>query len=509
MESEKKLILDVNESPKKAGQWIILAVQHLLAMFVACITVPLIVFNSYVVGQDFANAGAKVSYVGLNGQSFASALIAPTLVAAGIGTLIYILLTKMKSPVFLASSFAYIAPMCAAISLGSVPLMKDATGALVAASEGASVVAAYGNIWALPIGMALVGLVYVAVALVVKFAGVAWLNKLLPTIVIGPVIMVIGLGLSGSAISNLTTGSGNQMSYNLIAILCGLIAMAVTAICAHYGKKTISLIPFVLGMCAGYVAAALFTAIGYAAKVDYLKIVDFSPVVNNWSNVSVKSFIAIPDFLFLATKNPVAVQPEHLGTIALLFIPVSLVTICEHIGDHKNLSGIIGRDLLEEPGDGIATAASGILCGAANTTYGENVAVVGVTKIASVKVIILACIMTILLAFLSPIMTIVQTIPACVTGGVSLVLYGFIASSGVKMLINEKVDFGNTKNIFVASAILVAGIGGLAISFAAGNTTITVTSTAVAMILGIIMNLILKDKKPAEKAEKVEESKAE
>ena len=516
MESEKKLILDVNESPKKAGQWIILAVQHLLAMFVACITVPLIVFNSYEVGQGFANAGAKVSYVGLNGQSFASALIAPTLVAAGIGTLIYILLTKMKSPVFLASSFAYIAPMCAAISLGSVPLMKDAAGALVAASEGAAVVAAYGNIWALPIGMALVGLVYVAVALVVKFAGVAWLNKLLPTIVIGPVIMVIGLGLSGSAISNLTTGSGNQMSYNLIAILCGLIAMVVTAICAFYGKKTISLIPFVLGMCAGYVAAALFTAIGYAANADYLKIVDFSPVVNNWSNVSVKSFIAIPDFLFLATKNPVAVEPAHLGTIALLFIPVSLVTICEHIGDHKNLSGIIGRDLLEEPGlsrtlmgDGIATAASGILCGAANTTYGENVAVVGVTKIASVKVIILACIMTILLAFLSPIMTIVQTIPACVTGGVSLVLYGFIASSGVKMLINEKVDFGNTKNIFVASAILVAGIGGLAISFAAGNTTITITSTAVAMILGIIMNLILKDKKPAEKAEKVEESKAE
>ncbi len=519
MESEKKLILDVNESPKEIGQWIILAVQHLLAMFVACITVPLIVFNSYEVGQGFANAGAKVSYVGLNGQSFASALIAPTLVAAGVGTLIYILLTKMKSPVFLASSFAYIAPMCAAISLGSVPLMKDATGALVAASEGAAVVAAYGNIWALPIGMALVGLVYVAVALVVKFAGVAWLNKLLPTIVIGPVIMVIGLGLSGSAISNLTTGSGNQMSYNLIAILCGLIAMAVTAICAHYGKKTVSLIPFVLGMCAGYVAAALFTAIGYAAKVDYLKIVDFSPVVNNWSNVTVKSFIAIPDFLFLATKNPVAVEPTHLGTIALLFIPVSLVTICEHIGDHKNLSGIIGRDLLEEPGlsrtlmgDGIATAASGIICGAANTTYGENVAVVGVTKIASVKVIILACIMTILLAFLSPIMTIVQTIPACVTGGVSLVLYGFIASSGVKMLINEKVDFGNTKNIFVASAILVAGIGGLAISFAAGNTTITITSTAVAMILGIIMNLILKDKKPAAPAaveENAEEKSAE
>lgn len=519
MESEKKLILDVNESPKEIGQWIILAVQHLLAMFVACITVPLIVFNSYEVGQGFANAGAKVSYVGLNGQSFASALIAPTLVAAGVGTLIYILLTKMKSPVFLASSFAYIAPMCAAISLGSVPLMKDATGALVAASEGAAVVAAYGNIWALPIGMALVGLVYVAVALIVKFAGVAWLNKLLPTIVIGPVIMVIGLGLSGSAISNLTTGSGNDMSYNLIAILCGLIAMAVTAICAHYGKKTVSLIPFVLGMCAGYVAAALFTAIGYAAKVDYLKIIDFSPVVNNWSHVTAKSFIAIPDFLFLATKNPVAVEPTHLGTIALLFIPVSLVTICEHIGDHKNLSGIIGRDLLEEPGlsrtlmgDGIATAASGILCGAANTTYGENVAVVGVTKIASVKVIILACIMTILLAFLSPIMTVVQTIPACVTGGVSLVLYGFIASSGVKMLINEKVDFGNTKNIFVASAILVAGIGGLAISFAAGNTTITITSTAVAMILGIIMNLILKDKKPAAPAaveENAEEKSAE
>jgi uracil permease len=503
MESEKKLILDVNESPKEIGQWIILAIQHVLAMFVACITVPFLVFNGYSV------------LIGDTVYSLAALMIAPTLLAAGIGTLFYLFVTKGKSPMFLASSFAYIAAMSAAVKVGALTDDKGVLQAVEYAAGETTVNITQVNLWILPVGMLMVGIIYCVVAALIKAFGTDWLNKLLPPIVIGPVIMVIGLGLAGSAVNNLI-GANSGLEYNWCAIISGLVAMAVTAICAHYGKKTVSLIPFVLGMCAGYVAAALFTAIGYAAKVDYLKIVDFSPVVNNWSNVSVKSFIAVPDFLFLATKNPVAVQPEHLGTIALLFIPVSLVTICEHIGDHKNLSGIIGRDLLEEPGlsrtlmgDGIATAASGILCGAANTTYGENVAVVGVTKIASVKVIILACIMTILLAFLSPIMTIVQTIPACVTGGVSLVLYGFIASSGVKMLINEKVDFGNTKNIFVASAILVAGIGGLAISFAAGNTTITVTSTAVAMILGIIMNLILKDKKPAEKAEKVEESKAE
>jgi uracil permease len=510
------MILEVDEQPKKISEWIILAIQHVLAMFVACITVPLIVFGSY---------------VNVDGSSLAQTMIAPTIVSAGIGTIIYIILTKMKSPMFLASSFAYISPMSAAVSLGS-QIVYDANGNMIGLSA---------NVWALPIGMAFVGLVYIIVALVIKFAGVGWLNKLLPTIVVGPVIMVIGLGLSTSAISNLTSASGNSQSYNLIAILSGVVAMAVTAICAHYGKKTLSLIPFVIGMGAGYLTAMVFTLIGYyACGNEYFHIIDFSPLINLFTkvdaatgervaNITIQSFLDIPDFIFLPQNwNYVAsdlyimndagelvkftantFSASQIGTIALLFIPVSFVTICEHIGDHKNMSGLLQRDLLEKPGltrtlmgDGIATAASGILCGAANTTYGENVAVVGVTKIASVKVILLACIFSILLGFLAPVMALTQTIPTCVTGGVSLLLYGFIAASGVKMMITEHIDMGKTKNIFVASVILVSGIGGLSLKFVdPDNPLITVTSTAVAMILGILMNLLLKDKPEEPKAD--------
>jgi len=512
MDQAKKLILDVNESPKKISQWIILAIQHVLAMFVACITVPLLVFATpLTVGEGFLNAGAKVSYINIYGQSLAQTMIAPTLVAAGIGTIIYLVLTKMKSPVFLASSFAYIAPMSGALMLGALPASMGSDGLAHAANAGETVIGFFGNVWALPIGMAMVGLVYVVVAMIIRFAGVKWLNKLLPTIVIGPVIMVIGLGLSVSAVNNLMSSSGNGDSYNLIAILSGIVGMATTAICAHYGKKTLSLIPFVMGMLAGYLTAAVFTAIGYyGCHNDYFHIIDFSPIVNNFKEISIRSFLDLPSFIFLPEnfKAAAPVTGPQIGSIALLFIPVSLVTICEHIGDHKNLSGIIDRDLLADPGlsrtlmgDGIATAVSGVLCGAANTTYGENVAVVGVTKIASVKVILLACVMSILLGFLSPIMSIVETIPACVTGGVSLLLYGFIAASGVKMLINEQIDMSKTKNIFVASSILVAGIGGLVISFVIKDTTVTITSTAVSMILGILMNIMLREKQEPAKIE--------
>lgn len=485
------MILEVDESPKKVSSWLILAIQHVLAMFVACITVPILVFQGYVT---------------VAGESLSHALIAPTIVAAGIGTLIYIFFTKMKSPVFLASSFAYISPMIAAVSLGS----QDG---YIQTETGLQLVGKVANLWTLPLGMAMVGLVYVVVALVIKFCGVKWLNKLLPTIVIGPVIMVIGLGLSGSAISNLTSASGNGQAYNLLAILSGVIAMIVTALCSHYGKGAISLIPFVLGMLAGYCFAAIVTGIGYYGfQNEYCHIVNFDPLIENFKNISIRSFFDLPDFLFMPSNtNFVNAQgealkvfsPSQIGTVALLFIPVSFVTICEHIGDHKNLSGILQRDLLENPGltrtlmgDGIATAASGILCGAANTTYGENVAVVGVTKIASVKVIILACAMTVLLGFLSPIMSLTMTIPTCVTGGVSLVLYGFIAASGVKMMINEHVDLSDSKNLFVSSVILVSGIGGLMLKFGdVSAPIITITSTAVSMFLGIIMNLILKNKK--------------
>ena len=451
--AKKDLVLDVDEVPAKKSQWALLSIQHILAMFVACITVPLIVGTS----------------------------IPATIISAGVGTLIYILLTQKKSPVVLSSSFAYINSMLVAFALDANPADVNV-----------------GNYLALAIGMILVGLIYVVVAFVIKKAGTAWLFKLLPTIVVGPVIMVIGLGLAGSAINNLTGAAVG--TYNLIYILCGIVALFVTAITAHYGKKTLSLIPFVIGMLAGYATALVFTGIGYAADWDYAKVIDFSPIINNFKDITVSSFIGYDCFAFLEWNNG-TFEWGQIVTIIMAFAPVSLVTICEHIGDHLNLGGVIHKDLLKDPGldrtlmgDGIATAVSGVLCGCANTTYGENVAVVGVTKVASVQVIITACIATILLGLFTPLMVVVQTIPACVTGGVSLVLYGFIASSGVKMLINEKVDFGKTRNIFIAAAILVAGIGGLSISFTVAGQAVTVTSTAVAMILGIVLNLILKEK---------------
>ena len=467
------MLLEVDEAPKKAGKWIILAIQHVLAMFVAYVTVPMIVFS-----------GVNVTIGGVE-QSLASVMIAPTLFSAGVGTIFYLFVTKFKSPMFLASSFAYMAAMSEAIKV-------DAQAGQV-------------NLWILPVGMAMVGVVYCLVALLIKLFGVAWLNKLLPPIVVGPVIMVIGLSLAGSAIGNLTgTAAG---AYNWCNIISGLVAMVVTAICAHYGKGTISLIPFVLGMLSGYITGVLFTAIGYyGCSSDYCRVVNFDPFINLFSNIRVQSFLDYPKFLFLAAQsgNVVPLSGSAVGQAALIFIPVSLVTICEHIGDPKNMSGLPQRDLLEEPGlsrtligDGVATAISGCLCGAANTTYGENVAVVGVTKIASTKVIFLACIFSMLLGFFSPVMALTQTIPACVTGGVSLILYGFIASSGVKMLIHEKVDMSKTKNIFVSSVILVAGIGGLVFSFGSGEVSMSITSVSVAMILGIIMNAILREKKPS------------
>ncbi len=484
---EKNLVLDVEETPKKVSHWIIFAIQHILAMLVACITVPML--------------------TGLP--------IAATLVSAGLGTICYLLITKMKSPVFLSSSFAYIAPMQSALAVG---LINNAGG---------------NNYLAIIIGMFLVGLVYCIIALLVKFIGTAWLNKLLPPVIVGPVIMVIGLGLSTSAVSNLTSANG---SYNLIAILCGLVALFATACASHYGKgKMASLIPFVIGMGCGYLVAVVITLIGYTAcGNEYFNIVDFTPLTKIFTDFDFSSIfnykMFVPNdaesFMFLRFDSIKNFDWATIGEVILLFVPVSLVTVCEHIGDHENLGNIIGRDLLnEEPGlrrtltgDGVATALSGALCGAANTTYGENVAVIGTTGIASVKVVLLAAIMSIGVGFFTPFTALLQTIPGCVTGGVSLILYGFIASSGVKMLIQQKIDFNVSKNIFIASVILVAGIGGLSLKFGnANNPTITITSTAVAMLLGIAVNLALKDPKDVvvapvseeETSDTSEETKAE
>ena len=459
----KNLVLDVNESPSKLKDWFLFAIQHVLAMLVACITGPLI--------------------TGLP--------IGPTLIAAGVGTLIYVFTTKKKSPVFLSSSFAYLVPMSTALTFGVV-------------TEGTR------NYLAVILGMIMVGIVYVVIALIIRKVGTNWLNKLLPPVVIGPIIMVIGLSLAGSAINNVMGGTFGISSYpsaevpwqyTLVSIIVALFACVLTAICATSKKKGITLIPFVIGMIGAYLFAVVLTVIGNIAHLEFLKVINFEVFNRDWS--SINSWITT-DFMFInAIKNNAEFNLVTVGQVALLFIPVALVTVCEHIGDHKNLGNIINKDLLnEEPGltrtligDGVATAVSGVICGAANTTYGENVAVIGVSKNASVSVIIVAAIMSIALGFFAPLTLLLQTVPACITGGVSLILYGFIASSGVKMIVKENVDFNVTKNIIVASVILVTGIGGLVLGF--GGTSagyiVSISGTAVAMILGIIINLTIKD----------------
>lgn len=487
----KTLIYDVEENPKKKSEWVLFAIQHILAMLVACITVP--------------------SLTGLP--------IGSTLVSAGIGTIIYILITKKKSPVFLSSSFAYLNAMFSGLAVGvSKSVIDSFDKDFVAFGQ-----SGHANYAAVMLGMAFVGLVYVIIALIIKKTGTRWLNKLLPPVVVGPVIMVIGLSLAGaSAVPSVMGGTyaitklGCSAWYDtLLSTGVALVACFVTAFVAVKGNKTFRLIPFVIGMVSAYLLALVLSLIGLLAKVDSLQIINLNMFTEvKWNTIGAWLNVSSSDWMFtLALNSDAAFNIAVVGQVAILFIPVALVTICEHIGDHKNLGNIIGRDLLEEEpgmtrtliGDGLATAVSGSLCGAANTTYGENVAVVGVTRIASVNVILLAAVMAIGFGFFAPLTLVLSSVPSCITGGVSLILYGFIASSGVKMLIKEKVDFNKTKNIIVASVILVSGIGGLTFVFGSGNSAITVTSTAVSMLLGIFFNLILKDEeKDVEQEEKEE-----
>ena len=447
-----KLIYNVEDKPK-FGQLVVFAIQQLLAIMAATLVVPLII-----------NGNAGLS--GADAMDTAAALF-----GAGVGTLVYILFTKKKSPVFLGSSFAFI-------------------GSMTAAFAGATSVAV--GYLGLVIGAALAGLVYVVIALIVRLVGVNWINRLMPAVVIGPTVAIIGLSLAGNAIQDLQTANAGG-SY-LIAILCGLVTLITVTLCSTYGKKGARLIPFIIGILAGYCVAAIFTAIGNAAGVDALKISNFSSLTALAANgVSVSTFFTVPSFTFLTAFGGFdGITWGYVGTIAMAYVPVAFVVFAEHIADHKNISSIIGRDLLENPGlsrtllgDGVGSMVGAAFGGCPNTTYGESVACVAITRNASVATIIAAAIGAIIISFLSPFVAFVNSIPSCVMGGVCMALYGFIAVSGLKMM--QNVDLNQNKNLFVASTILVAGIGGLALTFG----PITITNIATALILGILVNLIL------------------
>ena len=442
MEQTKKLLLDVNEKPTVA-KWIILALQHVFAMFGATILVPIMVNTA---------AGETVLTIPV------------ALVTSGIGTLIYILCTKGRSPVYLGSSFAFIAPLAAAYVKGGI------SGAMV--------------------GVMAVGLVYVIFATIIHFIGKKWIDKLLPPVVIGPMIMIIGLSLAPNAISQVGLGTGTQIDWRCIGV--ALITFLTTAIVMVRGKGFLKIIPFLVGIVVGYISAICFG------------LVDFAPVLE-------ASFFSMPSFVI-----PFLNYTPNFSAL-LTIVPISLVTIAEHIGDHTALSTIIGKNLLKDPGldrtllgDGLATFVAGFLGGPANTTYGENTSVVGMTKVASVWVIGLAAIIAICLGFLGKFTALVSTIPDAVLGGVSLLLYGFISVNGLKVLIENKIDFGKSKNIVVASTMLVLGLGGAAISIIHGDLSVTISGMSLAAIIGILLNLLLPDEKDDdENINKTEEKQKE
>ncbi len=483
---ENKLIYDIHDRPK-FGAMLVFALQQVLAILAATIAVPAI--------------------IGLPTQMPAAIL------GAGVGTLIYQFFTKFKSPVFLGSSFAFLSSLCVAVTYGYCGII---------------------------IGSIIAGLVYVLIAILIKFVGTGWVDKLMPPVIIGPTVALIGLSLAGNAMGDLVAANSSKIygGYNLVALLCGLIAFFVIVICSTQKRFIMGrLIPFIIGIAAGYAAAAIFTVIGIYAKIDYLMIVDFGPIVNNFVDAQgqfkgITAFVDYPRFALLGaikelisgeTSSEINAAVESLvsggslpeGTTAsiiglsgilevvIAFLPVALVVFAEHIADHKNLSSVIGRDLIKEPGlnrtllgDGVGSMAGTLFGICPNTTYGESVGCVAITKNASIATITTTAIMCMGLSFISPLMATLQTIPKCVMGGVCLTLYGFIAVSGLRMFKN--LDLDESKNLFVVAAILISGIGGLSIQipYAFANdgsvsSTITVTSIATALIIGIVTNAVL------------------
>ena len=444
------LIYQVKDKPK-FGANLIFALQQLLAILAATIAVPSIIGN---------------------GMSQSAALF-----GAGVGTIVYLLFTKFRSPVFLGSSFAFLGSMSAAFA-----------GAATAEAGFAGII----------IGAAFAGLVYVLIAIIVKFAGVRWIDKLMPAVIIGPTVAIIGLSLAGNAVSDAIsiakTDSGVfQMNlHGWLCLICALVTLAVVTVCSVYGKKMAKLIPFVIGIVAGYLVATVFTVIGNATGNEAMIIIDFSRFANmQW----------YPDFTFIkAAKGLSEINGQYIATIAVAYVPVAFVVFAEHIADHKNLSSIIGHELLEEPGlhrtllgDGVGSIVGAIFGGCPNTTYGESVGCVAITGNASVYTILTTAILAIIASFFAPFVTFLATIPSCVMGGVCITLYGFIAVSGLKMI--QKIDLGDNHNLFVVSVILITGIGGMSI----GIGPVTITEVASALILGILTNLLLSGKKKDEK----------
>ncbi len=456
-----KLIYGINDKPK-FSQTIVFALQQMIAIMAATLLVPILM------------SGFQMS----NG----STLIfdpAAALFGAGIGTLVYIFATKRRSPVFLGSSFTFLGAYASVIGMN------------------------YGY-WGVLIGITFAGLVYVVLAIIIKIVGANWVHKLMPAVIIGPIVTLIGLSLSGTA-TGWMASNGVDGNYSLLTILAGAITFITIVLVSVKGSKTLKLIPFIIGVGAGYIFALIVTLIGMAMDNPALQILSFDAFKDAFVPFGLTSIVDYPKFTFLQaiTQHPEGVLPINgaaIGNIAMTFVPIAVVELAQHIADHKNLSAIIEKDLITDPGldktligDGVGSIVGGIFGGAANTTYGESIGCVAITGNASIVSIITAALGCMILSFFTPFVALINSIPKCVMGGACIALYGFIAVSGLQMI--HKVDLGENKNLFVVSAILVTGIGGLALNFgtnpATGSPLISVTALATALIFGIITNLVV------------------
>ena len=455
-----KLIYDVHDKPAWS-KTIVFAFQQMIAIMAATLLVPMLV-TGYGLEADPAAA----------------------LFGAGIGTLVYILFTKRRSPVFLGSSFTFLGAYEASIGQN------------------------YGYCGML-IGVLFAGLVYVIIALIIKFSGSRWVNKLMPAVIIGPIVTLIGLSLSGTATSwSMQNGSVDPADYSLITIAVGVFTFLMIVVASTKGTKGMKLIPFIVGIGAGYILALILTLIGRAANVEMLQILSFDSFHSAFDVITYKSFVDYPKFFFLkaiwSNGEYAPINGTAIANIAMIYVPIAVVELAQHIADHKNLGNIINKDLITDPGldntllgDGVGSIVGAAFGGAANTTYGESIGCVAITGNASIRTIGVAGIGCMLLSFLTPFVALINSIPKCVMGGACIALYGFIAVSGLQML--KRVDLGENKNLFVVSAILVVGIGGMTLNFGknaiTGGPLLTITALATALIVGIITNLIVNNGK--------------
>lgn len=444
-----KLVYDINQKPPLKKN-LVYAFQQLLAIMAATLLVPVLADSTGL----YLNQPAA-------------------LFGAGMGTLFYIFIaTRKKSPVFLGSAFAFISPLAGACAYGFLGIF---------------------------VGSLFAGLVYVLIALIVKKTGTAWVTKLLPPVVIGPTVALIGLSLCGSAVNNLNNTAAG--SYNLVAILVGLIAFFITVFASVKGTQSMKMVPFIIGILGAYVIALILTFIGRASGCEALQLVKLSA----FDNVQL---FKVPRFTFLGMFGAYKDATNTIGSASdvlslfVLFAPVAFVTLAEHIADHENLSSIIGHDLITDPGldrtllgDGAGSIMGALFGGCPNTTYGESVGCIAITGNASVSTIAIAAVYCVLLSFFDPFVCFVNSIPTCIVGGVCIALYGFIAVSGLKMI--QPVDLNDHRNLFVVAAILVCGIGGLTLNFG----SVQISAIATGLIVGILVNVIFNRRNADKKAE--------